>query len=230
MFEYPIFKHADFVQFISDLHQHIEAAIEPADHLLERVLPGVGSRLNNIHSEVTANFSRLHGSVDLLSSRVATADHLQAIVNHIGTLDVAAASEQQQQQQQQEQQQQQQKQKLFTAEAFTYAPYMHHSSIKSICDEWYGRNEFCNESNSLCFPGGIHELEKQYNTLWRRYFDGKTAKLFSRLKLIVAATEKRGSDEASNHTINYVINNLDADLSAKKISSVTKIEQYLRNN
>ena len=171
--------------------------------------------------------------MDLLSSRVATADHLQAIVNHIGTLDVAAASEQQQQQQQQQQkqqQQQQQKQKLFTAEAFTYAPYMHHSSIKSICDEWYGRNEFCNESNSLCFPGGIHELEKQYNTLWRRYFDGKTAKLFSRLKLIVAATEKRGSDEASNHTINYVINNLDADLSAKKISSVTKIEQYLRNN
>ena len=34
LFEYPVFKHADFVQFISDLHQHIEAAIEPADHLL----------------------------------------------------------------------------------------------------------------------------------------------------------------------------------------------------
>ena len=107
-----------------------------------------------------------------------------------------------------------------------YELYKSHKTATSVWNEWFGTHHFDASINAKCFPGSIDELEWKHKNQWRNHLSIAQAKSFSRVKLIVANIQH--FINSTGESASVVFANIDANLLKNHISSVTRIDSFLK--
>ena len=75
------------------------------------------------------------------------------------------------------------------AGADAYKLYGTYESVTAIWNEWHGLGQFAEGGSNRCPSGGIGHAES-LGKAWRRDYDSKQQKVFSRLKWVVVAVQE----------------------------------------
>ena len=105
--------------------------------------------------------------------------------------------------------------------------FTNHTGQLLLWNKWFGTHHFDASNNAKCFSGGIDELEQKHKNQWRNHLSIAQAKSFSRVKLIVANIQH--FINSTGISVSIVLANIDANLLRNNISSVTKIDSFLRH-
>ena len=89
-----------------------------------------------------------------------------------------------------------------------------HRSLKSIWDEWHGIGLFKDRP----IPGGIEKAEQLWKAKWRRHFEGRETKQFTRHRAVITAMKKVGGD----------FTHLEAVFGGHCKTSIAKMDTYLK--
>ena len=71
-----------------------------------------------------------------------------------------------------------------TCKKFSLQP--RHKNLQSVWNEWHGLGNFHNKP----IPGGIARAEELWKAKWRRHFEGREKKLFTRLRAVITAMKR----------------------------------------
>ena len=210
-----IFRCPEFEAFTTVVKNYLEDVKDPVDQSIECALPGVMQKLSGLENRISGQIAGIQTSITSLNNTCLTRRHLQDVFDQIGQINVLEDT----------------KRKLHDDGDDTHQPmpqselghypYQYHKSCRSIWDEWHGLNSFCNLSLPI---GGLAQLEATYKNTWRKKFDGKTAKYFSRLKKIVSYIKELSELKEAEE----IIEQIDQELGSKQISTVPTIELYLK--
>jgi hypothetical protein len=101
-----------------------------------------------------------------------------------------------------------------------------HTSVQDMYDEWFGLGKYTN----IPVNGGIHAMETEYKSVWRRDFSTANAKRFSRLKNVVKTLLHVVVDNSDGKTIADVILMFNDIYQNDPRKSISKLDDYMVQN
>ena len=159
LFDLDVFKEEEFKEFCHDMKNHLDTVVDHSDKNVERCLPHVMEQFNIIQTkqnQCLEQGSTQHRISKNIEQNMITKDAAQGFFQHVAQYSFQENGFSNSSQES-EQQQAEQNTAVTTdnSNTFTYDFHEHHTSIKSIYDEWYGYNMFDSNTNNKCYTGGL---------------------------------------------------------------------------
>ena len=89
-----------------------------------------------------------------------------------------------------------------TTDFSTIKPKPKHDTLHSLTQEWFGKGEYA----SLLPAGGLDALERKHKSKWRRHFDGREKRHFSRLQSKIKGLKNRA--QGTNKDLDTIVDEL----------------------
>ena len=249
IFNHPVFKGAEFKDFLTKMEEKLDAQVVTVNNTIEEVLPGVLRRMDGLQSgqselktslnKNTEKISNVETMVHEINDNSLKQDHIRQLFNHFqtfrfnSTTGTEAHTHQDISPQETTQESPPQNYPPLNLDQprESNKPYeidYTHSCVSTIVQEWYGLGLYAKQHTNLPEDGGLAAMERKFKASWRKHYNTREQKVLSRIKNTMIIVNEIST--VTKKPLQHVCIAIDKLLQENRRNNLTNIAAYIKKN